>query len=207
MQRNNPLKLPNPTEHRTQRRNRPAANALISATTQRWLGLSSPTGIARRSHNSAHRASYNPAGRKLRQNGGSARAYLADSPRRQRSSRRGHPRHDSERSLDIYADRRVPGTRAHAAIRALDCRGSVGRVSRITRRRTPVRSPCAARCFVGCENWAMGLDLGFYAARLYSLMRPPSTARRWIRCCERSAAGWSGRGGRSWRLRWGRCPL
>ena len=42
---------------------------------------------------------------------------------------------------------------------------------------------------VGCENWAMGLDLGFYAARSYSLMRPPSTARRWIRCCERSAMG------------------
>jgi hypothetical protein len=29
---------------------------------------------------------------------------------------------------------------------------------------------------VGCENWGMGLDLGFYAARWYSLMRPPSTA-------------------------------
>jgi hypothetical protein len=53
----------------------------------------------------------------------------------------------------------------------------------------------------------MGLDLGFYAARSYSPLRPPSTARRWIRCCERSAAGWPGRGGRSWRLRWGRWLL
>ena len=40
-------------------------------------------------------------------------------------------------------------------------------------------------------NWA------FYAARSYSLMRPPRTGRRIIRLQERSAAGWSGRGGRS----------
>jgi hypothetical protein len=60
---------------------------------------------------------------------------------------------------------------------------------------------------VGFQNSATGLDLGVYAARSYSLMRPPRTGRRLIRSWVRSAAGWSGRGGRSWRLRWGRRPL
>ena len=60
---------------------------------------------------------------------------------------------------------------------------------------------------VGFQNSATSLDLGFYAARSYSLRRPPRTGRRLIRSWERSAAGWSGRGGRSWRLRWGRRPL
>jgi hypothetical protein len=46
-----------------------------------------------------------------------------------------------------------------------------------------------------------------YAARSYSLMRPPRTGRRLISSCERSATGWSGRGGRSCWLRWGRRPL
>ncbi|MGO9081650.1 MAG: hypothetical protein ACLQDY_21835, partial [Streptosporangiaceae bacterium] len=50
---------------------------------------------------------------------------------------------------------------------------------------------------VGFQISATGLDLGFYAARSYSLMRPPRTGRRLIRSWERSAAGWSGRGGRS----------
>ena len=54
---------------------------------------------------------------------------------------------------------------------------------------------------VGFQNSATGPDLGFYATRSYSLMRPPRTGRRWIRFMERSADGWSGRGGRSWRLR------
>ena len=54
---------------------------------------------------------------------------------------------------------------------------------------------------VGFQNSAMGPDLGFYAARSYSLMRPPRTGRHLIRFRERSATGWSGRGGRSWRLR------
>ncbi len=58
-----------------------------------------------------------------------------------------------------------------------------------------------------CQNSAMGLDLAFYALRSYSLIRPPRTGRRLIRCRERSATGWSGRGGRSWRPRWGRRPL
>jgi hypothetical protein len=60
---------------------------------------------------------------------------------------------------------------------------------------------------VGFQNSATGVDLGFYAARSYSLMRPPRTGRRWICSWERSATGWSGRGGRSWRPRWGRRPL
>jgi hypothetical protein len=60
---------------------------------------------------------------------------------------------------------------------------------------------------VGFQNSATAPDLGFYAARSYSLMRPPRTGRRLIRSWERSATGWSGRGGRSWRLRCGRRPL
>jgi hypothetical protein len=42
---------------------------------------------------------------------------------------------------------------------------------------------------VGLHNSAIGLDLGFYAARSYSLMRPPRTGRRWIRSWQRSATG------------------
>ena len=34
---------------------------------------------------------------------------------------------------------------------------------------------------VGFQNSATGPDLGFYAARSYSLMRPPRTGRRLIR--------------------------
>ena len=60
---------------------------------------------------------------------------------------------------------------------------------------------------VGCQNSVTGLDLAFYALRSYSLIRPPRTGRRLIRSRERSATGWSGRGGRSWRPRWGRRPL
>ncbi len=60
---------------------------------------------------------------------------------------------------------------------------------------------------VGFQNSATGPDLGFYAARSYSLMRPLRTGRRLIRFRERSGTGWSGRGGWSWRLRWGRRPL
>ena len=47
---------------------------------------------------------------------------------------------------------------------------------------------------VGFHNSATGADLGFYAARSYSLMRPPRTDRRWIRSRKRSATGWAGRG-------------
>ena len=42
---------------------------------------------------------------------------------------------------------------------------------------------------VGFQNSATGPDLGFYAARSYSLMRPPRTGRRLIRSRERSATG------------------
>jgi Transposase domain (DUF772) len=47
----------------------------------------------------------------------------------------------------------------------------------------------------GFQNSATGLDLGFNAARSYSLTRPPRTSWRLIRFWERSATGWSGRGG------------
>ena len=60
---------------------------------------------------------------------------------------------------------------------------------------------------VGFQKSVASLGLGFYAARSYSLRRPPKTGRRLIRFWERSATGWSGRGGRSWQLRWGRRPL
>ena len=60
---------------------------------------------------------------------------------------------------------------------------------------------------VGFQNSATGPDLDFYAARSYSLMRPPRTGRRLIRFWEKLATGWSGRGARSWRPRWGRRPL
>ena len=42
---------------------------------------------------------------------------------------------------------------------------------------------------VGFQNSATGPELGFYAARSYSLMRPPRTGRRLIRFRVRSATG------------------
>jgi hypothetical protein len=42
---------------------------------------------------------------------------------------------------------------------------------------------------MGFQNSAIDPELGFYAARSYSLMRPPRTGWRWIRFRERSAAG------------------
>ena len=39
------------------------------------------------------------------------------------------------------------------------------------------------------QNSAIASDLGFYAARSYSLMRPPRTGRRWTRFRDRSASG------------------
>jgi hypothetical protein len=47
----------------------------------------------------------------------------------------------------------------------------------------PVAAPA------GFQNSATGPVLGFYAARSYSLIRPPRTGQRWIRSGERSAAG------------------
>ena len=46
---------------------------------------------------------------------------------------------------------------------------------------------------VGFQNSASRLDLLFYAARSYSLMRPPRTARRVTRSRAKSATGWLGR--------------
>jgi len=66
----------------------------------------------------------------------------------------------------------------------------------------PNHGPGPLKYCPGVQNSATGLDRGFYAARSYSLIRPPRTGRRLIRSWERSAAGWSGRGGWSWRLRW-----
>src|SRR5450755_928528 len=45
----------------------------------------------------------------------------------------------------------------------------------------PAREDPHRRGPVGFQNSATGADLGFYAARSYSLMRPPRTGRRWIR--------------------------
>ena len=42
---------------------------------------------------------------------------------------------------------------------------------------------------VGFLNSAVGVELVFYAARSYSLMRPPRTGRRLICAWERSATG------------------
>ena len=60
----------------------------------------------------------------------------------------------------------------------------------------------------GFQNSATGLDLGFYAARSYSLTRPP---RERVGALSASGIGrrqgGRARGGWSWRLRWGRRPL
>jgi hypothetical protein len=68
----------------------------------------------------------------------------------------------------------------------------------------PYRSKCGATGMrspagdpVGFQNSATGPDLGLYAARSYSLIRPPRTGRRFILSVATSATGWSGRGGRS----------
>jgi hypothetical protein len=42
---------------------------------------------------------------------------------------------------------------------------------------------------VGFQNSATGPGLGFYAARSYSLMRPPRTGRRWMHFRDRFATG------------------
>ena len=58
------------------------------------------------------------------------------------------------------------------------------------RPRPRLRRPgCLLRAPVGFQNSAIGSDLDFYAARSYSLTRPPRTGRRWIRFRERSATG------------------
>jgi transposase-like protein len=47
----------------------------------------------------------------------------------------------------------------------------------------------SSRPVVGFQNSATALELAFYAARSYSLMRLPRTGRRLTRCWERSATG------------------
>lgn len=44
----------------------------------------------------------------------------------------------------------------------------------------------------GFQNSGTRFDLGFYAARPYSLISPPRTGRRLVRFWQRSATGWSG---------------
>ena len=56
-------------------------------------------------------------------------------------------------------------------------------------RRFLTRALHAGTVPVGFQNSATSLDLGFYVARSYSLMRPPRTGRRLIRSWERSATG------------------
>ena len=51
---------------------------------------------------------------------------------------------------------------------------------------------------VGFQNAATGIDLGFYVARSYSLMKPPRTGRRLIRSWERSATGSRAGAGARW---------
>jgi hypothetical protein len=46
---------------------------------------------------------------------------------------------------------------------------------------------------VGCQKSAACVDQLFYAARWYSLMRPPRTGRRLICFWVRAATGWAGR--------------
>jgi Glyoxalase-like domain len=60
---------------------------------------------------------------------------------------------------------------------------------------------------VGFQNPFTSAELAFYAARSYSLIRPPSTGRRLIRSRVRSTTGRSERGGRSCSDRCGRRPL
>jgi tetratricopeptide (TPR) repeat protein len=85
--------------------------------------------------------------------------------------------------------------------------GDTDQARNLHQRALAIRHDLVAAEPVGFQNSAAGPELGFYAARSYSLMRPPRTGRRWIRSWARSATGWSGRGGRSWRLRCGRRPL
>jgi uncharacterized protein (TIGR03086 family) len=51
---------------------------------------------------------------------------------------------------------------------------------------------------VGFQNSATAIDLGFYAARSYSLMKPPRTGRRLIRSWKRSATGSRAGAGARW---------
>ena len=60
-------------------------------------------------------------------------------------------------------------------------------------RRTPTAGQDRRPDPAGFQNSATGSDSGFYAARSYSLTRPPRTGRRWIRSLERSEGGCTAR--------------
>jgi hypothetical protein len=80
-----------------------------------------------------------------------------------------------------------------AGIDGLGDRPGAGRKRRITEAQRS-RIIALARSappghLVGFQNSATGPGLGFYAARSYSLMRPPRTDRRWMRLRDRSATG------------------
>ena len=86
------------------------------------------------------------------------------------------------------------GCRARSGVRCPDRSAQDPAQRRHVRRAIPAASPrrsvrCAVPGPVRFQNSAIGPDLGFYAARSYSLMRPPRTGRRWIRFRERSATG------------------
>src|SRR6266536_3518688 len=72
-------------------------------------------------------------------------------------------------------------------------------------RQPPLEIPLVER--VGFQNPADWSDLGLYAVRSYSLMRPPRMGRRLIRSWVRLTAGRSERGGCNCSARWGRLPL
>ncbi len=114
---------------------------------------------------------------------------------RQKDPRRGDPRLHRDHPGRQDRLRRQPGLGHRDPDPHRHQHRRHGDPGRARRRRAPV----------GFQNSATGLDLGIYAARSYSLMRPPRTGWRLIRCPERSAIGRSGRGGRSARLRSGLC--
>lgn len=60
---------------------------------------------------------------------------------------------------------------------------------------------------MGFQKSVTSAEQRLYAARSYSLIKPPRTGRRVICLWWRSATGWVGRGGRRPRARWGRRPL
>ena len=81
--------------------------------------------------------------------------------------------------LKVYAhciDSQADAANKHITSALGDARGAegdedTGEEPSLTARRNPV----------GFQNSATGPDLGFYAARSYSLTRPPRTGRRLIR--------------------------
>jgi protein-L-isoaspartate O-methyltransferase len=69
-----------------------------------------------------------------------------------------------------------------------------------------VRVVCADALW-GAKTLSWGSEVGFYAARSYSVISPPRTGLRLIRSWAKSTTDRSERGGRSCSARWGRRPL